>query len=1563
MKHSLLFRLLALMCLGVAFSSSAVEPTTGYTEDFTTLYKGYTSGNMSRSSYAYPVRYWMREGVTTKNLNVNTTYNHGTSTVNRCIGYSVANQGTASNQSEVLVTPKVGGEVSFWVHRSSSSATSTYATEIDIFKMTVDASGVWTRTLIGSANGTFTDGIVLEGVDEAKALTGSDYNDLNAWRQVTLKNVPDGTHIGIHINGLWMDDFSATKAWLEWPDYVWDGTIIPYIDVTPLGTTYTKYYLDDQNNLLDENGEPYKLTVQLKQTVNAGKPTEDMFKYRFQFSVTGQDPLRLKDKSGKDIIAEFKERPQSDWTSVSTGDVSHEEVDIEFALYNLDPKYFNTNTSLQAVKVDANGNDVGSPISMQRKNTVAANGTWNATSWSNFQFEALVPQPIIVYSTTTPTATTTASSWKGNTLSEHHPWFINPVSNEAPIYMGNTAGRAEMKITKIEFSDNNFGLKENLTFPLTVGADRVVLVSPSVKATTPGIYKGTMSVYVDGVEQPFVAKLEGAVKPNYETKYLFHNENGTTTPTATMPEGWLATGNWQIATMTVNQQKAEGKWTQAASTYGTTPGVVVLSSPKMTFEEGAEVWFDATCYQLTGAMEVVYSTDRANWQVLKTMTVGPVTPTEENPLTDDMFNSFFTSKSTYNENLFKTYKVEIPQAGEGYIAFRTSSNLARVDNVVIDGTPVEVDFDIAYISEAVPAKFALNKPKEVKVTFRNLLETIAAGEYDIQVVADGDVVRTFSGDKDLTQGKDVELTTTYAFSAPGEHTLNFNLVKGENIVSAAEATVNVVDEGYDEVFQVGPTHTNNMLSDDWNSWPLTPNTNYAITSEAIYPAALLQDINANGASATNNNGSNSAYGFNENAPLTGLKAGDKITSIGWIAYASVAISNVPTAGLPVQLYLENTTDETFANATAQFKEDIEYVYNGTLVFDLTKTNSQRNYATAAAGTLVDMEEPIAKIILDEPFEYTGNNLRVQLRIPKVYFYGTTNPAEDAELFDYTSNGTSIGGQIMALDSKGTNTNDYRILYSSSATNRTVSAQLPMLLMSKETPANKLTGKVTDSKTEEGIAGVTVTAKSEEGVTFTATTGEDGTYTMEVGNPAFDFTVTAEVEHYYKYTSAETVTLAEGDETLDIAMREIAVTVNGVVNDKNGVLEGVTVTLTPADETSETEPMTTTTGADGSYSFKTEAINADYVIKAEAKYYESKEVNVTLGDEDKTVETITLVHQTSTIEGTVVNEDGDAVAGAKVTLTAKTEGAEALTATTGDDGAFELTTEELDTEYTLTIEAEGYVTYTDEVEVGTEDVVLDEIELKFVTVDVTGTVVDEAGKAIADAEVTLTLKGEAEADAEAESLTATTDADGKFTLTTRNLNSDYTITVEAEGYVTYTDDVKVGAEDVALGNIELEKVTVEISGTVVNKDGEPVSGAEVTLTLDEEGSTPMTATTGADGLFTFTVDELNSDYTIAVEAEGYKAYTGTVSVKDADLFLDNIVLEDDDMGGVGAIYFDDITVTPGAGTIEIMAEGVDVVVLNAAGYVIAVYDNLDGYAKVDGLVPGVYIVNKHKVLVK
>lgn len=72
----------------------------------------------------------------------------------------------------------------------------------------------------------------------------------------------------------------------------------------------------------------------------------------------------------------------------------------------------------------------------------------------------------------------------------------------------------------------------------------------------------------------------------------------------------------------------------------------------------------------------------------------------------------------------------------------------------------------------------------------------------------------------------------------------------------------------------------------------------------------------------------------------------------------------------------------------------------------------------------------------------------------------------------------------------------------------------------------------------------------------------------------------------------------------------------------------------------------------------------------------------------------------------------------------------------------------------------------------------------------------------------------------------------------------------------------------------DPIIVTVEGVVTDEDGEPVSGA--TVTLDGE-----TTKTGEDGSYGFTVE--TGTYTLTVEKEGYETYTSTVSATSEDTY--------------------------------------------------------------------------------
>ena len=163
--------------------------------------------------------------------------------------------------------------------------------------------------------------------------------------------------------------------------------------------------------------------------------------------------------------------------------------------------------------------------------------------------------------------------------------------------------------------------------------------------------------------------------------------------------------------------------------------------------------------------------------------------------------------------------------------------------------------------------------------------------------------------------------------------------------------------------------------------------------------------------------------------------------------------------------------------------------------------------------------------------------------------------------------------------------------------------------------------------------------------------------------------------------------------------------------------------------------------------------------------------------------------------------------------------------------------------------------------------------------VTGTVVNaEDGTPVENATVTF--------DDGTYEFTATTGADGTYSL--QALYGIYNVTVEADGYETYTErnvTVLIGGNntlDVSLTKDGTEpepdpdpepepspdETYYTVTGTVVDAaDGTPVENATVTF---GDGTYEFTATTGVDG--TYSLQALYGIYNVTVEADGYETYT-------------------------------------------------------------------------------------------
>jgi len=342
-------------------------------------------------------------------------------------------------------------------------------------------------------------------------------------------------------------------------------------------------------------------------------------------------------------------------------------------------------------------------------------------------------------------------------------------------------------------------------------------------------------------------------------------------------------------------------------------------------------------------------------------------------------------------------------------------------------------------------------------------------------------------------------------------------------------------------------------------------------------------------------------------------------------------------------------------------------------------------------------------------------------------------------------------------------------------------------------------------------------------------------------------------------------------------------VTGTVTlDDGGPLEGSTLTLFGPDGTAL---ATTTSAADGTYAFEGYTAAPGYRVELTELPGPSDDHpfglvavgsavvdDVDLSDADGVADFQARDIEPVAVSGTVLDDDGNPVPGATVTLT-PVGGGEPITAVTSsrgeylvDDVAWDVENEQpQEYEFSVGDLPEGY-TVTGAppnltVEVGQEEASTGNDFVVRGPAAVSGTVT-AGGDPVAGVVVTLGDR------------TTTTAADGTYTFEDV-LPGDRSVTVEApDGYTVdgpATRDVTVGTDDVtgvdfALARDVVVPPTQPVGGTVTDTEGDPVPDAEVTVT-DADGAEVATVVTDEEG--TWTADLPDGEYTATVTPpDGY-----------------------------------------------------------------------------------------------
>lgn len=214
--------------------------------------------------------------------------------------------------------------------------------------------------------------------------------------------------------------------------------------------------------------------------------------------------------------------------------------------------------------------------------------------------------------------------------------------------------------------------------------------------------------------------------------------------------------------------------------------------------------------------------------------------------------------------------------------------------------------------------------------------------------------------------------------------------------------------------------------------------------------------------------------------------------------------------------------------------------------------------------------------------------------------------------------------------------------------------------------------------------------------------------------------------------------------------------------------------------------------------------------------------------------------------------------------------------------------------------------------------------------VSGTVRSTDGAPVADATVTLSDGSS--------SVSGTTGSDGSFDVKAPS-DGTWTLAVTADGYLDGTvDSIVIGDGQTRVWgglDVRLKPATAEVSGTVTDTDGAPITGVRVDV-VDSKG--PTSVLTGSDGTWSASVAPGDATVSYPVMPDGYEAVTDTsksldLEAGDSAVFDLKVRLKD---GSVTVAATD-----PGG---PIQGVGVTVDGLDAS-------TDEKGDARIDGLRPG------------
>jgi hypothetical protein len=373
----------------------------------------------------------------------------------------------------------------------------------------------------------------------------------------------------------------------------------------------------------------------------------------------------------------------------------------------------------------------------------------------------------------------------------------------------------------------------------------------------------------------------------------------------------------------------------------------------------------------------------------------------------------------------------------------------------------------------------------------------------------------------------------------------------------------------------------------------------------------------------------------------------------------------------------------------------------------------------------------------------------------------------------------------------------------------------------------ISGQVTVNSS--ALAGVTVALTGSQ--TGTVQTGANGSYSFTVAAEG-NYTVTPSRQNYTFTPASKTFTNLGSNQSFDFAATLNHYDITGRITDANNVgIAGATVTLSGG------ASGTTTTDANGNYSFTSLAAEASYTVTPSKTNYSFTPASRTLTNlSANQTANFTAGLVSYSITGTITDANNAGLSGVTVSLS----GSASASTTTDANGNYSFPVVTAAGSYTVT-PAKQFYTFTPQNRSFTNLSANQTANFSaaLVAFSISGQIVDANNTALAGA--TVTLSGSASA-------TTTTDAQGNYSFATVAAGGNYTVTPSKSFYTFLPASrtfANLGANQ-TLVNFTATLNRYTVSGRITLA-GDPLSGVVVTMSGGATGS----ATTDGNGIYVIT----------------------------------------------------------------------------------------------------------------